>query len=267
MRIITLIENLVYTKGLFAEHGLSYYIDTGNKKILFDSGQGGNFMINAKTLGVNIQEIDAVVISHGHYDHTGGLYPFMQANDRAKLFIKKEAFLPKFHGTDRFIGVTYNPLLLDGRIEYVDRIIEIDKDVFIMPDIPIKNPLDTNFHDFYIRKADVFKPDEFDDELFLAIRRSNGISVISSCSHRGITNIIDAAISFSDLQVDTILGGFHIRHCGASQLEVIILYLERFNARSIGVCHCTGVEKYAELAYHFMKRVFYNHTGHSIEIN
>ena len=83
MKISTLIENLVNKKGLSAENGLALYIETGNKKILFDTGQTGLFMKNAKVLGISIEDIDILVLSHGHYDHTGGLYPFLAKNNKA----------------------------------------------------------------------------------------------------------------------------------------------------------------------------------------
>lgn len=85
MKIITLIENLVYEEGLVAEHGLSVYIETANRKMLFDTGQSGIFIQNAKTLSIAIENIDSVVLSHGHYDHTGGLYPFLDVNKKAKV--------------------------------------------------------------------------------------------------------------------------------------------------------------------------------------
>ena len=267
MQIITLIENLVYQQGLIAEHGLSFYIETGSRKILFDTGQSGNFMLNAKVLGIDISQIDTVVISHGHYDHMGGLYPFLQENKKAKVYVKKEAFFKKFHGTERFIGMPYDPLLLDGRIEYVTGMVEIDKAIYIMPEIPINNPLDNNFNRFWINRAEGFYHDEFNDELYLAVTVNNELSIISSCSHRGITNIIEAAFNHFNLPINRILGGFHIRNCGAGQLETLKLYLERFSVKSIGICHCTGVEQYAELFCHFSTKVFYNHTGYKIEID
>ncbi len=266
MRIITLIENLVYKQNLVAEHGLSYYIETGQKKILFDTGQSNNFLNNAKTLGIDISDIDAVIISHGHYDHIGGLYPFLKVNHKAKVYIKKEAFYLKFNGTERFIGIGYDSYLLEGRITYVTGITEIDRNVFIMPDISINNPVDTNFHNFKVSTSHGFENDEFNDEVFLAIVKNRELSILSSCSHRGITNIIDAAVNHFSLPVNRVIGGFHIRNCGAGQMKAIMMCLDRFSVKSIGVCHCTGVEKYAELVCSLGQRVFYNHTGYTIDV-
>ena len=261
MRIYTLIENLVYKKGLVAEHGLSLLIDTGNKKILFDTGQSGNFIANARRMHINLEEVDAVVISHGHYDHTGGLYPFLQLNSKAVVFIKKEAFFPKYHGNDNFIGVEYDEELLTNRIKYVEAVTEIDNDVFIMPDIPVINHTDTGFGDFTFKQDGRMINDQFNDELYICIRKSNELSILSSCSHRGITNIAAAASGCFNLPVKLIMGGFHIRNSKPEQLNMIKEEFTRLEVRSIGVCHCTGVEKYAELSEYFKEKVFYNYTG------
>jgi 7,8-dihydropterin-6-yl-methyl-4-(beta-D-ribofuranosyl)aminobenzene 5'-phosphate synthase len=264
MKIITLIENLVYKKSLVAEHGLSLYVETEHRKILFDTGQSGNFMKNAQELGVEIKDIDAVVISHGHYDHTGGLYSFLLVNKRAKVYVKKEAFLPKFHGSTRFIGIVYDPALLDNRIVYVDTKIQLDENIYIMPDIPIMNPLDTHFQHFKIETAHGFIEDEFNDELYLCITGKNKLSIVSSCSHRGIANILSAAADHFKLPVNTVVGGFHIKNCSIDQSNTITNCLDSLSVKSIGVCHCTGVEQYALMACHFGTRVFYNHTGYTL---
>ena len=93
MKLTTLIDNYVEKASLYAEHGLSILIDTGIVKILFDTGQSDNFIHNAEVLGIDLKEIDFVVLSHGHFDHTGGLYPFLQLNKKAKIICKKEIFI------------------------------------------------------------------------------------------------------------------------------------------------------------------------------
>jgi 7,8-dihydropterin-6-yl-methyl-4-(beta-D-ribofuranosyl)aminobenzene 5'-phosphate synthase len=267
MRIITLIENLVYERDLYAEHGLALYIETSDKKILFDTGQSCTFLKNAQTMGIDIMEIDTVIISHGHFDHTGGLYSFLSINNKAKVYIKKEAFIHKYHGNNKYIGITYDSEILNGRVEYVNQVTEIDKGIYIMPDIPIINKIDTNFHHFKISKPNGFENDEFQDELFLAITCNNELSIISSCSHRGITNIVNAAINYFKLPVNLILGGFHIKDCGTSQYTAITHYLGQISPKSIGICHCTGIEKYADLLYQCNHKVFYNFTGNEIKID
>ena len=87
MEITTLIENLVYQSGLVAEHGLSFYMEGCHKKILFDTGQSDRFIANAKALGVDLGDVDALIVSHGHYDHTGGLEAFLKINTKAIIYI------------------------------------------------------------------------------------------------------------------------------------------------------------------------------------
>lgn len=266
MRIVTLIENLVYQKDLFAEHGLSFYLEGSHKKILFDTGQTSHFIHNAGVLGVDLNAIDAVVISHGHYDHTGGLYPFLKINSKARVYIKREAFHPKYHGLGKFIGVLYDSLL-DKRIVYVDQRVELDEGIFIMPNIPVKYPEDTNYGQLQVKSGNELAEDTFKDELYMTITENNQLSVISSCSHRGIINILEAARGEFDFPVDTIMGGFHIRENSEDKLKTLADYLNRISPRAIGICHCSGVEKYAWLLRHLGQRVFYNHTGKVVRVN
>jgi len=266
MKIVTLIENLTYKRGLVSEHGLSFYIETAQNKILFDTGQGANFMANALAMGINLLEVDTVVISHGHYDHAGGLYPFLEFNKKAKVYIKKEAFLQKVHKDKSFIGMATKPHLLKNRVEYVNQVTRIGEEVYIMPEIPLKNPRDTHFKNLNINVKGKLEEDNFEDELFLALIHHNELSVISSCSHRGITNILEEAVSRFKLPVNLVLGGFHLKDSRPGQVDEICKYFENLNPKSIGVCHCTGVEKYAALLQVLRSKVFYNSTGNELEI-
>jgi 7,8-dihydropterin-6-yl-methyl-4-(beta-D-ribofuranosyl)aminobenzene 5'-phosphate synthase len=266
MKIITLIENLVYTQGLVAEHGLSFYIETGNRKILFDTGQSGLFIQNAKTLGVDIEAIDCVVLSHGHYDHTGGLYPFLEANKKAKVYAKREVFTPKYRKDKTFFGTPKNDDLLRDRLIYVDDVTQLVEGVFIMPSIPIKYPIDTHFDGLLKLEDNKIVPDEFDDELFMALVYKNRINIIKACSHRGITNICQAATDYFNLRVRLILGGFHTKICTTEQYIHLTHYLQTLQPKSLGVCHCTGIEKYADLHRECEVPLFYYSTGKEKEL-
>lgn len=264
MKITILIENLVYKQGLVAEHGLSIYIETENRKILFDTGQTGLFIQNAQKLGIAIEDVDILVLSHGHYDHTGGLYPFLEKNCKAKVYAKKDVFIPKFSGPSRFIGTPFNETLLNNRLVFIDSMTEIANGAFIMPDTIIHNPLDTHFKGMYKKVDGKLIPDEFDDELFLVLKQNEQINIVTACSHRGITNICATATEQFNLPFGLILGGFHMKNCTNEQYVHIMQYFRNIQPKSIGVCHCTGIDKYAEMAKECEARVFYNFTGNEV---
>jgi 7,8-dihydropterin-6-yl-methyl-4-(beta-D-ribofuranosyl)aminobenzene 5'-phosphate synthase len=266
MRIVTLIENLVYKPGLVAEHGLSVYIETENRKIIFDTGQSGLFLRNAQKMGINMEDVDSLVLSHGHYDHTGGLCPFLEINSKAKVYAKKDVFAPKYHGNNRFIGTLLSEALLADRLICIDSITEIAQNIFIMPDIPICDPVDTHFEGLFRKSGNDFFSDEFEDELFLVLKKDERINIITACSHRGITNICSNATEYFKLPVNLILGGFHTKNCTSAQYLQIIKYFRDLGPRSIGVSHCTGIEKYADLNNDLDSDVFYNHTGNIVNL-
>jgi len=266
IKIITLIENLVYGKGLVAEHGLSFYIEDGNKKILFDTGQSAFFIQNAQKLGISIDDIDALVLSHGHYDHTGGLYPFLEQNSKAKVFAKMDIFEPRYHGETRFIGTDFREVPLKNRLIYAVDPVKVSDHVHIMPRIPVQYPLDTHFEGFKTEAKGQMLPDDFSDELYLAIMQEESVSIITSCSHRGITNIYDHAAGYFNLPVNLVLGGFHTRNGSQEQVAHIINHFKKLKPHSIGVCHCTGVDMYTRLSQNPDTRVFYNYTGMEITL-
>ena len=266
MKLTTLIENLVYQPGLVSEHGLSFYLDTGRRRILFDTGQSAAFLANARALGIDISKVDALVISHGHYDHTGGLNAFLEENKEAPVYLKKEAFNNKYNNSRSFIGTTPVADIFAHRLVYVAEVTQIDAGVFIVPHIPIVYPEDTSFDYFYTGKEEGAANDEFDDELFLAVVNNEKLTVISSCSHRGISNIVEEARSLFQLPVKLVTGGFHLKNAPPQQYRSVLNYLKVLNPEHVGVCHCTGVENFPEMAKQAGAKVFYNYTGNTVKI-
>ena len=105
MKLYTLMENTTCRPDFDAEHGLSLYIETDRHRLLFDIGQSGTFADNAEKLGVDLAAVDCAVLSHGHYDHGGGLKRFLEINDHAPVYLNRNAFGEYYHGPDRYIGL------------------------------------------------------------------------------------------------------------------------------------------------------------------
>lgn len=266
MNIATLAENLTYQAGLLAEHGLSLLLEINQKKILFDTGQGKALINNARYLRINLSDVDDVVISHGHYDHVGGLEAFFKLNSKAKIYVKREALADKMKESRKDIGMKFSSENLKERICLVQEPAEIEKDVFVMPDIPIRNRADTGFAGFVTDTGNGLKPDEFEDEQYLTVMHGNAISVISGCSHRGISNILLTAKDHFKLPFQLILGGFHLKDCPEEQYRTVVDTLKLASPQLIGVCHCTGIDTYCDLRRDIGDSVFYNYCGNRIEM-
>lgn len=266
MTITTIVENLAYPAGLIAEHGLSVLIETDSRKILFDTGQGNALVHNAHHLNIDLTEIDDVVISHGHYDHTGGLEDLLNINNKVNIYIKEEAFAQKLKGTTRQIGISNSTGNTINKIHLIKKPCEIAQGIFVMHHIPILNPADTAFSGFMTETDNGLKSDEFDDELYLAIVIDGKLVILSGCSHRGISNILQGSVNHFNMPVKLVLGGFHLMNCTEEQYITVVNTLRSVDPELIGVCHCTGVDKYCDMRRDIGTKVFYNYCGNSIHL-
>ena len=265
-RIVTLVDNCVYGRNLKAEHGLSLYIELGGKKILFDTGSTDLFIQNAHQLNIDLREVDYLVLSHGHSDHTGGLHAFLSYNQKAKVVCKRGILDRKFKGP-RENGMKDISKLDLTRFIFVKHLIELVPGIFIFTDLQIANQEDTHFDHFDIVRNGERIPDTFDEELALAIVKGNEMTILSACSHRGITNILTSILSvFHEKHLSMVIGGYHIHLAGPEKSNLIADYFQHYPDCKVGVCHCTGVDQYARLCARLGERVFYNHVGlqHSI---
>lgn len=267
-KITTLVENCVYGRKFKAEHGLSILIETGNHKILFDTGQSDLFVENAKLFNQDISDIDYLILSHGHSDHTGGLRTFLQKNTKATVYCKKECFQRKFK-LQRENGIENSATLPAERFHFVEKEMELVDGIRLFPKISIHRPEDLHMDNFFTINQSGRIADEFEDEQAIALVQDKEYAVISACSHRGITNILDTIQeALPGKQCSALVGGFHIHNAESSKCNLIADYLKQHTEiKNIGVCHCTGVDKFAELKQQLGNRVFYNHTGYSFTLD
>jgi len=273
VRITTLVENSQGEhRALKNEHGLSFYIEKDNHSILFDSGQSSNFILNAGQLRLDMTSIDHVVLSHGHYDHSGGLRSLLQVHSGFKLTLGQGFFEEKYafyNGSYEYIGNNFDEAFLKASgvsCSFVDsRLTEIAEGVWVITGFSRTHEDEVINPRFVLRKNGGFEPDRFTDEVLVAVDSPEGIIILLGCSHPGMKNMIDTVRDLLDRPVYAILGGTHLVEASRESLEKSISYLADDSFKVLGVSHCTG-EKAMEILRGSNSRYFHNRTGSSLYV-
>lgn len=270
MRIVSLVDDICNKTNLGCEHGLCFYIETKQHKILFDLGASGLFAENAKKLNIDLQDVDIVIISHGHYDHGGGLQTFLNINSQAKIYINKEAFGDFYSERDgkyNYAGLN-KTLKNEKRLIFNDNYCQIDSELTLFTteatDMPTLNS------SLVIKTENGYGIDTFSHEQSLIISEDKTI-LITGCSHTGIVSIIKQAKKIK-AQPHYILGGFHLYNekNDICESEEKIAKLSKELKKYKGVlytCHCTGLVPYSKLKSTLKENLHYLSTGEEIIIN
>jgi 7,8-dihydropterin-6-yl-methyl-4-(beta-D-ribofuranosyl)aminobenzene 5'-phosphate synthase len=256
IRITVLVENTVYQQGLRAEHGLSFWIETNDKKILFDTGQSDLLLHNAKALGIDLAQADAIVLSHGHCDHVGGLDGVLDLAPQARIYLHPMALEPKFSfssGAAREAGVTsaLRDRLLgqikNGQGTYTSEKTSICPGVTITGQIPRVNGFENTGGAFFL-DAQRDKPDELLDDQALYLKNDKGLVVVLGCAHAGVVNTLEYIRQLEpDRKVHAILGGMHLVKADETRIDKTIEVFRRFGIERIGPAHCTGSQATRQL--------------------
>ncbi|MGI6174343.1 MAG: MBL fold metallo-hydrolase [Christensenellales bacterium] len=263
MKIYALMENTAHAPGFQAEHGLSLYVETDRHRLLFDTGQSGAFADNAEKLGIDLGKVDSAFLSHGHYDHGGGLRRFFALNDHAPVYLSRFAFGAYHHGSDRYIGLD-RELLANGRLVETADELRIDEELSLDSCNGMVRPFPTDSAGLTEKVADGFLPDAFLHEQYLTIRSDGKRVLLSGCSHKGILNIVEW------LKPDILIGGFHFMNQDVSSGENGYLdhaaELLKKHRTEYHTCHCTGVAQYAYLKKRMGEKLHYLSSGQGIEV-
>lgn len=262
MLIKVLMENTACSDDFICEHGLSLYIETDGKKILFDTGQSGEFVTNAEKLGVDLSQIDFAVISHGHYDHGGGIAKFLEYNSIAPIYINKYGFEPHYNGTEKYIGLDIK--LLNNKQIILTENINISDNItlFTCNNMPLLQPVNSAGLNMQVNGE--FKAEDFRHEQYLQITEGNRKILISGCSHKGIINIMNWT------KPDVLVGGFHFMKLDLNgkdreYLDNAIAELNNFDCKYY-TCHCTGLEQFEYLKTKMGDSLNYISTGEIFKI-
>lgn len=269
MQITNLIDNVSYIPELKSEHGLSYYIETTKHKILFDTGQSSSFIDNAKVLNIDLSQVDIVIISHGHYDHGGGLNDFLKINHHAKVYVNQFAFqdyYSKNTDTLKYIG-------LDQNLSHHPQIVSIHSDTYVIDDSLILysgiNQLNLSplGNSVLVEKRGIdIKQDTFQHEQNLVIREDDNVALIAGCAHNGILNILQQITSRSNFKISHVFGGFHLYNLTKDLYEdeerILQLGNELLKFDTIFYTgHCTGVRAFDYLKRLMKEKIEYNSVG------
>lgn len=263
MKLWTLLENTSCQENLRAEHGLSLYLETGNRRILFDAGQSGIFVENAEKLGIDLSRVDTVILSHGHYDHGGGLTRFLEQNHTAAIYASARCFGDFYNGTEKYIG-------LDPALKACDRFVPVTDTtslgdgLTLIPATQVPTPYPVESYGLNIREDGCFRPDDFLHEQYLLLEESGKRILFSGCSHRGILNIA------SYFHPDALIGGFHFKKLDPQGDGKTVLtqaaktLLELPTVYYTG--HCTGAAQYEFLKAQMGDRLSYLSTGSQLTL-
>ncbi len=274
LRIITLSENTAGMPGVIAEWGLSVLVECGDVRVLFDTGATASVPHNVRMFGLDLSTIDKIVLSHGHYDHTGGLKGVLQqVGKKVDVIADDDVFDDKWICVGdyrRYIGVpfTREELEAEGASFVFSRSPAwITDEIVATGEVPMVTGYEAIEPSMRLKRGDDFAPDPFNDDQGLVVKTELGLVVILGCAHRGAINTIKHAQKITGVeQVHTVIGGTHLLGASEERILLTAAALQEMGVRRVGVSHCTGLNSSVLLAQQLGETFFFNNTGTVITI-
>lgn len=273
MKIVTLMEDTACTPDFACEHGLSFYIEANGQKLLFDMGQTDLFLQNAAACGVDLSKVDTAFVSHGHYDHGGGLAAFLDVNGHAPVYLHEKAFEPHFsHKPEGIRNIGLDAALAGNpRLRRVSGVTRIDEKLTLFSDITGADCVPQGNRTLYERKNGEYVPDRFTHEQSLLVREGDKAMLFTGCAHRGVVNICARAKELLGRDPDVVVGGMHLfsPSTGKSEpdenIRAVAERLAQTDSRYY-TCHCTGPHAFDVLRETLGERISFLAAGSIIEV-
>ncbi len=269
IQITTVVENSPGThNALIAEYGLSFFIDTGRDALLFDTGRTGLLVPNALRLALDLKRVRRVVLSHGHFDHSGGIRALVEQNADFELVTGKGFFEPKY----ATMGVAYEYVGNDFDADWLSEhgiahqsvdmpVWEVVPGVHALTDFPRIHSDEVVNPRFKLRVDGGWADDPFADEVMLAVETPKGLVAVVGCSHPGIKNMLDAVSERLNQPIYAVIGGTHLMEASSDRIGVTLDYFRQKDIKIIGASHCTGSEAVERIRQVFGERYYANSTG------
>jgi len=275
LRITTLSENTTGLRSFLGELGLSILVETDEVNILFDTGQSISASHNAELLGIDLSRIDKIVLSHGHFDHTGGLRQILRRiGKEIEIIAHPDMWAVKYKCREgqeaEYIGIPFHRQTLESlgaRFNLTTEPVRITDNIMTTGEIPMVTDYEGIEPYLVVKEEGSFKPDKLLDDQALIIKTRAGLVVILGCAHRGIINTLYHARKLTGVKaIDMVVGGCHLMDATEERVWLTIAALKELGVQRIGVSHCTGLPAAAIMAQEFGDRFFFNNAGTIINL-
>jgi 7,8-dihydropterin-6-yl-methyl-4-(beta-D-ribofuranosyl)aminobenzene 5'-phosphate synthase len=246
--VTIVVENTAQRDDLATEHGLSMYIESEGTHILFDTGQGQALEGNAETLGIDLSRTDVLILSHGHYDHTGGIPTLMRVAPHVQVYAHPQVNVPRYairEGRARSIGIPAAAAdaleaIPDAHLHMVREPRMLTSSIGMTGPVPRITTYEDTGGPFFLDSQGE-RPDPIDDDMALWIATDEGLVVCLGCAHSGVVNTLEHITRVTgEARIRAVIGGLHLMNAGRERMDSTIAALRRLAPQRLFPCHCTG---------------------------